>query len=595
MHKRYLTPVLATVLALSFGLSWAGCSLDGTTDSHVQLGSIPSQMANTQVEWRFDLTPFAPQYSGWSLVSGEGEIQGSEYVNTFGAMGTYPIRVRAHHGSGGSAEGEFVVLAQANSLAVVQRGNDLDLFDGDSGTLIPMASWGASPLSYKAQLPNGWFVYERLSGSSIDLFVYDMEQSYEIGPSAGLNTVYGAHSPGSVVLFEQGSAFETALNAWHPDGSGTENVAWRPGMHNRNPVVSDSNVVYFEYGNNGQPDLYFWTFGALDPTTAFSSDYPEVIQTILPDGGVIFSTTNPISLEADLYHYRMHNGSFTVGGDLSAGVQALDMAYLDQLSGGLVVFSTSDTSGNQDLWLWSPYGLNTAAVANSPNTELLQGLSPDDRILYSVATAPGNDDLRFYHHTTQTTDFVASSVDNEVFEAFLPNSDVVFAVESASGRQLKRFNVITGLVDVIGDDSGEDYSVAGVLSNGMVVFNQTGTSPGLHVWDSGSGLSTLVAGAGSSFEADAGDGDFVLSLNDGAQVDLALWDASVSQLVTITQTPENEDFQCVFLDGVVIYSRVAPPSITVDLFKWSHESGIETRMTTGTVNHSVVTVIHGAP
>jgi len=599
MQARNLTSTIATSAALVFGLAGSGCSLEGAADPQPEASSIPSQVANTHVQWHFDLSPFAQEHFGssptWSVVSGGGEIQGTEYVNTFDAMGSYTVRVRANYSSGSAEDADFDVLVQSDVMAVVQRGNDLSLYDGESGGLIPLAVGGPSPLNYRAQLPNGWFVYERLGGSSIDLFVYDMVSSYEIGPSLSLDTVYAAHSLSSVVLYEQGSASETGLYAWHSDGLSTENVAWRAGMHNRNPVVSDSEVVYFEYGNNGQPDLYFWNYGDQDPTTAFSSDYPEVIQTLVPDGGVVFSTNNPITLEADLYHYRMHNGSFTVGGDLPASVQELDMTFQGQLSGGLVVFSTSDSLGDQNLWLWSPYGLNTAAVATGPSVELFEGLTPDDRVLYSIGTAPGNDDLSLYHHTTETTDIVASSPDNELFETFLPNSDVIFAVESATGRQLKRFNIVTALVDVIADTSGEDFHLAGVLSNGMVVYTQTGASPGLHVWDPVSGISTPVAGAGSAFEGDAGNGDFILSLDSGLQIDLALWDASASQLVMITQTNEDEQFECVFVNGPVLFSRVVPPSATSDLFKWNPETGNEVRMTAGSVNHSVVSVIHGAP
>ena len=53
-----------------------------------------------------------------------------------------------------------------------------------------------------------------------------------------------------------------------PEGPAGYSRLARSGMHNRNPVVSDSEVVYFEYGNNGQPDLYFWTYGTRTPRRA---------------------------------------------------------------------------------------------------------------------------------------------------------------------------------------------------------------------------------------------------------------------------------------------------------------------------------------
>jgi len=599
MHIQRLFPILATLFLLTLGLAWSGCSPEGSpAPKHAPL-NIPSQTAFTQVPWHLDLSPFGPEDLGsphsWSVVSGQGKVQGTEYVNTFNSMGSYPIQVRAHFEGGGQADAAFLVFAQAGELAVVQRGNDLDLLDGSTGALVPLASGGASPLSYKTQLPNGWFIYERMGGSSVDLFAHNMSDAFEIGPSAGLDTVYATHSLGSVVLYEQGSASETGLYAWHPKGPWWETVGWRAGMHNRNPMISDSNVVYFEYGNNGQPDLCFWNYGDQDPTTAFSSDYPEVIQAMLPDGGVVFSTNDPVTMEADLYHYRMHNGSYTVGGDLSESVQALDMTYQDQLSGGLVIFSTSDSHGDDNLWLWSPYGLNSAAIATSSSMEVLQGISPDDRVLYSIGMAPDNDDLSLYHHTTQTTDVVASSPDNEMFEAFLPNSDVIFTVEADTGRQLKHFNVTTGLVDVIASAPGQDFWLADVLSTGMVVYSKTGSSPGLYVWDSNSRTTTLVAAGDFAFEGEAGGGDFVASLDSGSQTDLALWDAASGELVMITETDEDEQFQCAFHGGAVIYSRVTSPSPTADLYTWHKDNGFEVRITTGTVDYSVVTVVNGAP
>ena len=601
MQVRNHINTLVTPSILALGLAGSGCGFGGLeppAGPPAGSSTLPSQLANTNVEWSFDLSPYEQGHHGstptWSVLSGGGQIQGSDYVNTFDSSGSYSVRLRANYPAGDAADADFEILVQSDVMAVVQCGNDLCLYDGDTGGLIPLATGGASPLNFRAQLPNGWFVYERLGGSSIDLFVYDMFRSYEVGPSTSLNSVYAAHTPSSVLLFEQGSGWETGLYAWDPKGQRTDTVAWRGGMHNRNPVVSDSEVVYFEYGNNGQPDLYFWTYGDPYPTTGFSSDHPEVIHTVVPNGGVVFSTNDPATLEADLRYYPMHNGSFTVGGDLRANVQALDMTYRSQLSGGHVVFSTGDSFGNEDLWLWNPFGMSTAAIAESPNVERFEGLTPDDRVLYSIATAPGNDDLALYHHTSGANDSVASSPDNELFEAFLPNSDVIFAVETAAGRQLKRYNVVTGLVDVIAAASGDDFWLTEVLSNGMVVYTRTGASPGLHVWNPITRASTPVAGAGSTFEADAGLGDFIVSVNSGSQDDLALWDASMSQLVMITQTAEHEQFGCVFDDGTVLFSRVMPPGVTTDLFKWNQATRQEVRMTAGTVNHSVVAVIHGA-
>ena len=302
-----------------------------------------------------------------------------------------------------------------------------------------------------------------------------------------------------------------------------------------------------------------------------------MIHTVVPNGGVVFSTNDPATLEADLRYYRMHNGSFTVGGDLRANVQALDMTYRSQLSGGHVVFSTGDSFGNEDLWLWNLRDEHRRHRRGDGRGALRGPHARRQGPLFDRDGAGQRQDLALYHHTSGANDSVASSPDNELFEAFLPNSDVIFAVETAAGRQLKRYNVVTGLVDVIAAASGDDFWLTEVLSNGMVVYTRTGASPGLHVWNPITGASTPVAGRGHLRGRRRSRRLHRLG-ELGIPDDLALWDASMSQLVMITQTAEHEQFGCVFDDGTVLFSRVMPLGVTTDLFKWNQATRQEVRL-----------------
>ena len=119
-------------------------------------------------------------------------------------------------------------------------------------------------------------------------------------------------------------------------------------MHNRNPVVSDSEVVYFEYGNNGQPDLLGTT--GPGPHDRLQQRLPGGDQDRPQEASSSRRTTR--YLEDDLFYYRKHNGSYTVGGDLEASVRARH--DLSATPGGMVVFGTTAFLEDEDLYLWSP-------------------------------------------------------------------------------------------------------------------------------------------------------------------------------------------------------------------------------------------------
>lgn len=591
MHDKYRNFVLWSPILVIVGL--VGCPAFKQDEPAPNVALVPSQEASTGVETRFDLAPFVSGVSlenlTWDVVSGEGSIEGTEYVNTFTVMGSYKVAFRVSNGSDNSTDSEFTVVVQSEFMAVVQRGNDLDLLDGATGALYPIASGGPSPLAFRQRLPNGWLVFERMGGSSVDLFVHNLNEAYQLGGAPGLNTVYDNHALDGRVFFEEGSASETGLYMWNPDSGSKTTIAWRAGMHNRNAFINSAGVVYFEFGNNGQSDIYLWRPEEPWGATVFSSDYHETIRTMMPDGGIVFSTKGLVG-EDELFYFRRGHGPFTICGDLPGPIQNHDMRYVTHTSQSLVVVESE--GGSKDLWMWSPLGLNSKAIANSSADECFESLTPGEQVVYRTETAPGNNDLRVYHYTTDSTRDIGTSLDNEVFEAVLPNSDVVFAVESSLGRELYRFDVVSGQTELIAGGVGESYSLAAVLGNGQVVYHQGGVAGGTMLWNPSNGKSAVVAGPGSQFGGDCGDGDFVVSVPVNGQMDLSYWDQSQGKLIVVAQTAQDEKFQAAFYGGVVIYSAVVAPKTSADLFRWS--AGTVTRISNGGVDYSVVAVVRGA-
>lgn len=557
------------------------------------VGQIPIQQASTGVQLQVDLAPYVTNNSGqgltWQLLSGGGAMQGSTYVGVFNQIGSFEISFRVANQDGNSTDSDFKIVTLAGHLAVVQNGNDLEMLDGSSGILYPVAVGGAVPLVFRKLLPDGSFVYERMGGSGIDLFTYDHNASRQIGRSSGLNTRYDSHTPSGQVFFEEGTASETGLYMWDPQGETTTTVAWRPSMHNRNAFFAPPDLIYFEFGNNGQSDVNHWRIGAGGSATAYSSTTSEEIKAVVPDGGVVFSSKG-LGGEDDLLYYQMGRGLFTVGGDLPSSVQAQDMTYVTHSSQSLVVFETGTTS--RDLWVWSPSGLSSRAAATTAADERFLALTHDDLIVYSVATAPGNDDLKLFNYSTGASLSVAASLDNEVFESALSDSDVIFAVESATGRDLYRFDAATGNVDTIAAVVGESHSAVAVLGNDSLVYSRAGALGGTLTWNPITGASALVGDSSSSFAGEGANGDFLIHLVVSGQTDLALWDADQGQVVSVAQAAQDEVFEAAFGNGVVIYSRVVPPKATADLYHWVN--GTATRITNGAATHSVIEVVRGA-
>lgn len=582
------------VLSVVLMIGIIGCGkLPGPSRPGPTIGQIPAQEVSTGVELRLDLSSFVDNPNeealSWQVLSGPGSIEGEDtYVGLFNQIGSVDVSVRVVNQDGKSADADFKVVALHAYLAIVQNGHGLEVLDGGSGTISPIDVGGNLPLVYREIMPDGSLIYERMGGSGIDLFHYDYNESRRIGQGLGLNTVYDNHTPSGQVFFEEGTASETGLYLWNPDGESTTRVAWRPSMHNRNAFFSPPDVVYFEFGNNGQADINFWRIGIGESATAFSSDHFEEIKAVLPDGGVVFSTKG-LGGEDELLYYRMGHGVFTVGGDLPPSVQDQDMTYVTLSSQGLVVFETGTTS--RDLWVWNAPGLTTRPVAATSADERYEAMTSDDLIVYSVTTAPGNNDLKLYNYSVGASIDIGASAANEVFELTLSDSDVIYAVETATDRSLYRFDVATGTVDAIAESVGESHATVAVLTNDRLVYTRDGVSSGVLTWNPATGTSVLVGGPDATFAGQGPNGGFLMHVVAFGQTDLALWDGASGQVVTIAQTPQDEHFEAAFANGAVIYSVVVSPKTTTDLFQW--RDGTTTRMTDGSASHSVVRVLLG--
>ena len=581
------------LLSVAVIIGIVGCSrLPSPARPGPAVDAIPAQQASTGEQLQVDLADYvdnpSEQALSWAVTDGPGSIEDGLYTGVFNEVGAGHVGFRVSDNEGNSAEGEFMVAALYGYMAIVQSGNGLEVLDGGSAAILPMQPGSSVPLIYRELLPDGSLLYERMGGSSVDLFRYDHNEIVQIGESNGLNTVNDNHTPDGKIFFEQGTSSETGLYMWDPNGATTTLVASRPGMHNRNAFVHPPHVAYFEYGNNGQADLHYWEIGNNHTATAYSSPYSESIEAILPDGGIVFSTKGAGG-EDELRYLRMGHGVFHVGGDLPPVVQEQDMKFVTTTSQGLVVFETGTAS--RDLWMWNAGGLTTNAVAATGADERFVAITEDDLVVYSIVKAPGDHDLKLYNYSANASTDVAVGPEDEVFELALSDSDVVFAVESVNGRSLHRFDAATNVVDTIAESAGDSYAVVAALTTDRLVYTGSGVAGGLFTWDPVSGAADLVGGPNAMYAGQAPDGGFVMHIMQSGQADLALWSSATGQVSTIAQTQQDEHFEAAFANGAVIFSAVVPPKTTSDLFQW--QAGVTTRLTDGSSSHSVVRVLRG--
>ena len=586
-----ITRLVILAVALTIGI--VGCSkLPGTSGPGPAIAEIPMQEAATGVELQVPLSDFVSnpgdQTLSWEVLNGPGQIDNGRYAGTFNDIGTTDVTFRVTNGDGRFADADFTVAALYGFMGIIKNGHGIELLDAGEGTLETVQIGGNMPLEFREMLPNGSLVYERMSGSGVDLFVYDYDQIRQVGQGTGLNTVYDSHTPDGKIFFEEGNPGETGLYMWDPETDNTSLVAFRNGMHTRNAFFAPPNIVYFEYGNNGQADLNYWEIGAGNSVSAFSSDYPEEIKAVLPDGGVVFSTTG-VSGQPELRYFRVNHGVYTVGGDLPPSVQGQQATFLTTSSQGLVYFETGTTS--RDVWAWTASGLTSTSVGSSSADERFLAITEDDLVIYSVETSPGNRDIKLFNYAAGSSTDVAVSSEDEVFEAALSDSDIIFAIETATGRSLHRFDVASSSAEIIDDSAAESCTVDAVLSNDRVVYTRTGLAGGLLTWNPTTRVSQIVGGPGTTYAGEGPDGGFLMNVVAFNQTDLAFWNGVSGQVISIAQTPQSEHFEGAFSNGVIIYSMAVPPKTTTDLFEW--RAGQTTRMTDGAASHSIVRILRG--
>jgi len=568
-----------------------GCSkLPGPTGPGPAVDSIPDQETSTGVELQLDLVTYVEnpgdQTLTWEVLVGEGEIDGGIYTGTFNEAGCADVTFRVTNADGKFADADFAVVALYGYMAIVQYGNGLGILDGGTGTIDPIQEGSNVPLVYRDLLADGSVVYERLGGSSVDLFVYDHAESRQIGQSAGFNTVYDSHTSDGKLFYEEGNASETGLYMWDADTENVSTIAWRAGMHNRNAFFAPPEMVYFEYGNNGQADINYWRVGDNGSATAYSSIHPEEIKAVLPDGGIVFATKG-LGGEDELRYFRANHGLFDVGGDLSPAIQAQDMHFVATSSQGLVIFETGTTS--RDLWVWSSTGLSTKQVAAGSEDERFVTLTNDDLIIYSVAAAPGNNDLKIYNYSADASTDIGVSAADEVFEFALSDSDVIFAVDDSTSRSLYRYDAASSSVETIAESVGDTHAAVALLRNDRLVFSSTGAANGLFTWNPTTGTVLQAGGPDATFAGEGPSGGFLMHVDVQGQTDLELWDGTTGAVVVIAQSPEDDRYEAAFGNDVIVYSTVVPPKTTADLFEW--RDGSTTRMTDSQVSHSVVRVL----
>ena len=130
--------------------------------------------------------------------------------------------------------------------------------------------------------------------------------------------------------------------------------------------------------------------------------------------------------------------------------------------------------------------------------------------------------------------------------------------------------LVAGCATVTWAAGGSTSTTLGVLTNGDIV-GQRADGGALALFDVSAGTwGAPITGTGLVFEGNGLDtGDFVYRQTVSSQSDLAMWDASGTTSVTISDTAGNDVFQAKTVDGTILFTRVVSGNTNADLFVWN--------------------------
>ncbi len=564
-------------ITLSLALSLAACGGGGSTsNASPRITTIPAQ-TTTGGTFTLDVADYVSDREGasvtYAVTSGGGAFAGSVYSNAFDTMGEYTVEFTATDGSK-TTTGTFEVRVTSANLVVVKEDNSgLLLLDSTTNALVRVTGSAAAP-TFATGLGDGRLVYQL--GNPYQLWLFD--------PMTRLATRLGANSTGAVtwrgktsddkIVYTDGPSTAMTLY-YHNPTSGLAREIAQGALSTLDVLVDDDDMVFYEVGEGGQGDVYYYDPSEDDSYAVGTAVTDEQLAAVMPDGGVVFTRVGTGG-EHDLFCFRVGTGLVEIGADMSA-LDTRNKTFAAMGSNGEVVF-TALNGADEELFFWNPTNGQTTAIVTGANTAV-DGVGAGNEVVYRTIVSSTEHDIAFYDLDDATADDVRDASDLGSVLAIVDGGSTRWAIVQGSGATS---SVLA--VSLVSSPSTQTYAaggtaeLGGVLANDDVVAQRTdGTA--LCLFDASAGTwGTPITGTGLAFGGDGLDtGDFVYELTASSQTDLSMWDASGTTSVVLSNTAGDDAFAARTEDGTILFTRVVGTNTNTDLFVWDGTD--ETRLT----------------
>ena len=546
--------VLAAAIGAALLLPSCG---SGVGDAAPRIATIPVQTANGGTTFDLDLSVYVTDRENDPLIyvvdSGGGNFAGTTYTNTFATMGTYTVAFTVS-GGGKSTQGSFVVNVTSGTFAAVrEETTGLLLLDTDTEKFVRITA-NTSTASFATAFGDGKLVYHLAVGGQNHMWVFD--------PFTRSNTRIGDELVGSVdfrtatstelMVFTATSGLDSNLYTWNPLNSLVREVSAADGEFDGNPMVNGSDLVFYERGNGGQRDIYYYDPDSDTSTAVSIHPTDERLQTVLANGAVVFSRVGGNG-ETDLFYFKQGTGTVEVGGDVSA-LDVLDKGWQGQGSGSQVVFSVSN-GPNTELYEWNPAGGASTAIATL-GTAAFEAVTDSDEVVWRDEVSGADHDLHLFDLTDSSTATILDSGDVLTFRAVTHDGTDSFVVfeDATNAARIYVYNTTSAVTTQINAGGAVDWTAN--LGNGDFVFSR-GDGLAVAVFDlsalttsfTANGTAVTFAGGGTA------DGDFLYTMTAAAQVDLSMFDASAPGAMVVSNTAGDDAFGAMTSAGEVLFTR----------------------------------------
>jgi hypothetical protein len=559
----------------------AACGGSNVDNASPRVSDVPLMATTGGTAFSLDLEDYVTDREGatltYAVTSGGGSFAGSTYSHTFPTMGEFTVEFTVTDGRK-TTDASFEVRVTSANLAVVKEGTGgLLLLDTATNEFVRLAASATTP-TVAAGLADGRLAYHLAgSGGGQQLWLFDpmTRVNTQLGVGTTGDVAYRAKTSDSRIVYTAGTAPDLLIVYYNPT-TGVARELTAGGLATIDVLVNGDDLVFYEVGVDGQADVYAYDPDEDESFSIGTDTRDEQLLAVLPNDGVVFSRIGAGG-ETDLFYWKLGTGLVEIGADVTA-LATQNKTYNAHGSGSQVVFTALDGT-DTELWFWNPgTGQTTNISADEPDT--FRAIAAGNEVVFTREVTSTDHDVKFYDLDTGDAADLYDGADIGTLVSVTGDGTLNWAIVRRSGAT-------SSLLAVSIEDSPTTETWAagsavattvGVLDNGDVVGRHAdGTA--LNVFDVSVGTwGTPITGAGLAFAGDGlAAGDFVYTVTASSQVDLAMWDASGTTSVVVSDTAGADAFAARTADGTILFTRVVTGNSNTDLFVW--DGTAETRLT----------------